>query len=518
MSLSDPKTRNSEPTAANAGVPASNFALPIALPEPSALKVRAKGHSITDRTLQAIQVCTDFVCACIALPLSLLLLSIISAQRYNSLQNFGSNLKLDSYFPLAAIMALALGGMYRVTHRRLQPSAFLEIRELCFGVGSGCVLAIASGALLHVAFGLTEPNATQLVLAVIGTVFVISIGRMITRYFLHALTTTRVVVVGAGKIADRVLLSVRQDPGMTLVGRVVDLDVIEGDVGMTGAIGHVSDLPRLCHQLDIHRILVASPDKVTPDSLNTYRQLQESVHIAIVPQCFELTSWRSRLTDLAGMPFLEIARPHLSVWDQFMKRMFDLFISSVVLLVSSPLLLVVAIGVKLSSPGPVLFRQVRLGRGQLPFTIIKFRTMNLDTGTPARTDEVDEEPRDEDRPLHELRKKGDESYRITKFGAFLRRTSIDEIPQFWSVFRGDMSVVGPRPFIPSESGVAGWGSRRFDVRPGITGLWQVSGRNDLTRTDLVQLDYLYVASWSLWWDLKIMWETPKTMARGTGAY
>jgi lipopolysaccharide/colanic/teichoic acid biosynthesis glycosyltransferase len=81
-----------------------------------------------------------------------------------------------------------------------------------------------------------------------------------------------------------------------------------------------------------------------------------------------------------------------------------------------------------------------------------------------------------------------------------------------------MSVVGPRPFIPSESGVAGWGSRRFDVRPGITGLWQVSGRNDLTRTDLVQLDYLYVASWSLWWDLKIMWETPKTMARGTGAY
>jgi lipopolysaccharide/colanic/teichoic acid biosynthesis glycosyltransferase len=81
-----------------------------------------------------------------------------------------------------------------------------------------------------------------------------------------------------------------------------------------------------------------------------------------------------------------------------------------------------------------------------------------------------------------------------------------------------MSVVGPRPFTPEESHIVGWGTRRFDVRPGITGLWQVSGRNDLTRTDLVQLDYLYVASWSLWWDLKIMWETPKTMARGTGAY
>ena len=100
----------------------------------------------------------------------------------------------------------------------------------------------------------------------------------------------------------------------------------------------------------------------------------------------------------------------------------------------------------------------------------------------------------------------------------MRKTSIDEIPQFINVFRGDMSVVGPRPFIPEESGIDGWGTRRFDVRPGITGLWQVSGRNDLSRHDLLHLDYLYVASWSMWWDLKIMWETPKTMAKGKGAY
>ncbi len=110
-----------------------------------------------------------------------------------------------------------------------------------------------------------------------------------------------------------------------------------------------------------------------------------------------------------------------------------------------------------------------------------------------------------------MRKKNDESARITRIGAFLRKTGIDEIPQFINVFKGDMSVVGPRPFIPAESRVEGWANRRFDVRPGITGLWQVSGRNDLSRQDLVQLDYLYVASWSLWWDLKIMWDTLKTM-------
>ena len=201
-----------------------------------------------------------------------------------------------------------------------------------------------------------------------------------------------------------------------------------------------------------------------------------------------------------------------------MKRAFDLCISSAMLLVTSPLLLLVALGVKLSSPGPVFFHQVRMGRDAEPFTVIKFRSMTTDTAVVPAFAPEDPPLRDLDRPLHELRRKTEEMSRITRFGAFLRRTGIDEIPQFINVFKGDMSVVGPRPFVPSESNVEGWATRRFEVRPGITGLWQVSGRNDLTRSDLVQLDYLYVASWSLWWDLKIMFETPKTMARGIGAY
>ncbi|MGA2474613.1 MAG: sugar transferase, partial [Acidimicrobiales bacterium] len=224
-----------------------------------------------------------------------------------------------------------------------------------------------------------------------------------------------------------------------------------------------------------------------------------------------------RLTDLSGTPFLEIAQPHLSAWDRFTKRAFDLCISSAVLLAMSPLLLVVAVAVKLSSPGPVFFRQIRLGRNAEPFEVIKFRSMTIDTEA-APSGEAAPEVDDPNVPLHELRKKKSETGRITQFGAFLRRTGMDEIPQFINVFKGDMSVVGPRPFIPSESNVEGWATRRFDVRPGITGLWQVSGRNDLTSNDLVQLDHLYVASWSLWWDLKIMFETPMTMARGTGSY
>ena len=202
-----------------------------------------------------------------------------------------------------------------------------------------------------------------------------------------------------------------------------------------------------------------------------------------------------------------------------MKRAFDLCISSAVLLVTSPLLLVVAVGrqaelarARVLPPGPARPRHAAVHGDQVPLHDHRNR------GRTRRRRRTGRRPSDADLPLHELRKKKDESGRITRFGAFLRRTGIDEIPQFINVFKGDMSVVGPRPFVPSESNVEGWATRRFEVRPGITGLWQVSGRNDLTRNDLVQLDYLYVASWSLWWDLKIMFETPKTMARGTGAY
>jgi exopolysaccharide biosynthesis polyprenyl glycosylphosphotransferase len=522
MSISDPKVKTVKRPpktgprpAVNAVADEPNVATPSPLPVPrdrGRIRATSPYRTISNRDLTLMQISCDFVCACIALPLGLILLSRLSSVPVNASGQLLPNMEVDSLFPIAVVLALALGGVYRVTHRRLQPSAFLELRELSFGVGCGCVFALAIGSFLHGAFGTPEPYATQLVIAVIAAIGVISFGRVVLRFFLRTLTTSRVLVVGSGTTADRIMLSVRQEPAMTLVGRAVDGDTVDA-----GAIGRVTDLPELCRQLQVHRILVAASEQFSPESLNIYRQLQNSVNIAMMPHYYELISWRSRLTDLSGTPFLEIAQPHLSAWDRSMKRAFDLCISSAVLLAISPLLLVVAVGVKLSSPGPVFFRQVRLGRSAEPFRVIKFRSMTIDTDAAPAGESVPEKD-DRNLPLHELRRKKEETGRITRFGAFLRRTGIDEIPQFMNVFKGDMSIVGPRPFIPSESKVEGWATRRFDVRPGITGLWQVSGRNDLTRNDLVQLDYLYVASWSLWWDLKIMFETPMTMARGTGAY
>ena len=150
----------------------------------------------------------------------------------------------------------------------------------------------------------------------------------------------------------------------------------------------MEDLPQICAELDVHRILVAASGQFSPEVLDIYRALSETVHIAMVPRYFELISWRSKLSDLSGMPFLEIAQPHLSAWDQIMKRTFDIFVSGLILLITSHLLLVVAIGVKLSSPGPVFFRQVRLGRYGERFTVNKFRSMTVE---PEAGDEKAEE-------------------------------------------------------------------------------------------------------------------------------
>jgi lipopolysaccharide/colanic/teichoic acid biosynthesis glycosyltransferase len=196
---------------------------------------------------------------------------------------------------------------------------------------------------------------------------------------------------------------------------------------------------------------------------------------------------------------------------------FDLVVATGLLIASIPLFVVIALAVKVTSPGPMLYRQERLGRHRRSFTILKFRTMRVDASAHDHADDTGDE-RDA-LPLHESRRKHEGVQRLTPIGGFLRRSGLDELPQFVNVLTGSMSVVGPRPFVTAESEPpSGWSSRRFDLRPGITGLWQVSGRNELTAEELRQLDYLYATGWALWWDVKICMDTPRAMIRGLGAY
>ena len=276
MSISDPRvetgSRTADRTAVKPIADAPNLAtpLPLSVPDDSGgTHAASPQHTISDRDLTLMQSLATL--SCVALPLSLLLLSRLSSASVNASAELLANIKLDSLFPGAVVLALALGGTYRVAHRRLQPT-HPQLRQLSFGVGCGCVLALAIGEFLHGAFGTAEPYATQLVMAVIVAIGVITAGTrrpaLLVAYADHA----RVLVVGSGTTANRVMLSVRQEPAMTLVGRAVD-----GDTVNAGAIGRVTDLPELCRQLGVDRLLVAASEHSSAESLDIYRRLENSV-------------------------------------------------------------------------------------------------------------------------------------------------------------------------------------------------------------------------------------------------
>jgi exopolysaccharide biosynthesis polyprenyl glycosylphosphotransferase len=454
----------------------------------------------------------DLVAAAIALPLALLLLAVGSTTQGNSLTHFWSNVGADASFPVAIVLALALAGFYRSNRRAPYESGFSELKELALALCAGCVLSIALSLLVHLAFGVTESDSTQLLLGAIIAIVLITAARATIGAFRRGVYS-RVLVVGSDSIVERISTYLGLIKGVEVVGRVVD--ALSADDGSLGTVG---DLPQLCEKFGANRIIVAYPTSMSHESVAIFRSLPPSVDISIVPRYFELLSWRSHISDLYGLPLIEVAPAHLSRWDRFLKRSFDIVASSLLLVVLSPVTLLMAVLVKLSSPGPVLFRQERVGQGRQPFTIYKFRTM-LDGDDPQAGEHEDGSTADGAAPLHQLRRKAVEAGRITPVGRFMRRTGLDEIPQFLNVLSGDMSLVGPRPFKESETEtITGWQARRFEFRPGITGLWQVSGRNDLGMDDLRRLDYLYVASWSLWWDIKIVWDTPRAMVRGFGAY
>ena len=225
---------------------------------------------------------------------------------------------------------------------------------------------------------------------------------------------------------------------------------------------------------------------------------------------------RLQLHEMEGMPLLTVPRSAMGRSSLRLKRALDITAGSIAVVLLAPVLAVCAIAIKLDSPGPVLFRQRRIGRDNEPFEVLKFRSMcdGADTqkhevaplnvhggGTDVGMFKIPEDPR------------------ITRVGAFLRRYSLDELPQLFNIVRGEMSLVGPRPLIETEDRqVEGRFRRRLGITPGLTGLWQVHGRSDIPFQEMVTLDYLYVTNWSLWGDVKLLMRTVSAVFRGRGAY
>jgi exopolysaccharide biosynthesis polyprenyl glycosylphosphotransferase len=279
-------------------------------------------------------------------------------------------------------------------------------------------------------------------------------------------------------------------------------------------LGSPSDVARIVDEFDVDRVLIASSVGSHEETLDLLRTVRRpDVHVSIVPRFFEIFTSHAMLDDVEGMPVVTLPPMRLGRSSRLLKRSVDLTLASVALVLASPFLGAIALAIRLDSPGGSLYRQPRRGRGGSTFEIVKFRTMHV--GAEARRAEV-LAMNEVDGPLFKI--KGTDP-RVTRVGSFLRRTSLDELPQLWNVVRGEMSLVGPRPFVVYEADlITGWAARRLDMTPGITGLWQVLGRNDMPFEEMTKLDYLYVTNWSLWWDLKILCQTIPVVLGKRGAY
>jgi exopolysaccharide biosynthesis polyprenyl glycosylphosphotransferase len=271
----------------------------------------------------------------------------------------------------------------------------------------------------------------------------------------------------------------------------------------------LAEVRALARSLDIHRAIVAPSSADAGEVLNLVRTLKAvGVRVSVLPRLLEVVGSSVEFDNLHGVTVMGVRRFELTRSSSAVKRAFDVICASIGVLAVSPLLLVAAIAIKLDSRGPVFFRQLRVGRHGEHFHILKFRTM-VD-GADALKDSL----RDRNEAHDGLFKIADDP-RVTKVGRFLRKTALDEMPQLLNILKGDMSLVGPRPLVVEEDmRVEGWHRRRLELTPGMTGHWQILGPTRVPLAEMVAIDYLYVANWSLWTDVKILLRTvPYVMGR-----
>ncbi|WP_243076179.1 sugar transferase [Microbacterium sp. SS28] len=363
----------------------------------------------------------------------------------------------------------------------------------------------------------------QLVTALPAGLLALLVSRWLWRKSLihereHGDCVSRALVAGTREDVEYVIGNLVRDPHhcYVVIGATTDsgggpIEVEDRSYPVVGSIASTSACARVS---GADTIIVASLPSHDRDFIRRLSWELEGTAAELV-LCSRLTDVagpRISLRQLDGLPLIQVKIPEFEGGIHALKRAFDIAFATLALI---PILLLtpfIAMAIKMDSPGPVLFRQTRVGRDGRQFGMLKFRTMTVDAEARLEALRAQNEGSG---PLFKLR----HDPRITRVGAVLRKFSLDELPQFANVLLGDMSIVGPRPPLPSEvTEYDGTVSRRLYIKPGITGLWQVSGRSDLSWEDSVRLDLRYVENWSLTTDLMIMWRTAKVMVAAKGAY
>ncbi len=348
-------------------------------------------------------------------------------------------------------------------------------------------------------------------------------GRAVARAFCRRTVTylQNTVIVGTdevGQLAARKILRHREY-GINLVG-FVDREPVKLEAGLEhlAVLGAPDGLPEVVRAFDIERVIIAFAGHSNEQTLELIRTLKDAeVQVDIVPRLFELVSSNAGIHTVEGLPLVSLPPLRLAPSSRFLKRAMDVTVSLFGLVVLVPLFAVIALLIKLDSPGPAFFRQVRMGARDKTFEIVKFRTMAV--GSETRRGALAHLNKHAANGGDARMFKAPDDPRVTRFGRFLRRYSLDELPQLVNVLKGEMSLVGPRPLpLEEDRHVGSWARRRLDLRPGITGPWQVLGRSDIPFEEMVKLDYLYVTGWSLGSDLKLLARTVPVLFNVRGAY
>jgi exopolysaccharide biosynthesis polyprenyl glycosylphosphotransferase len=331
-------------------------------------------------------------------------------------------------------------------------------------------------------------------------------GRLLVRRLAFTMTPPqRCIVIGEAGDADRIAAKLAGAPSVNalVVGRVPLHP--GGDQVKDSTIPRLGDyetLARIIAEHHVERAIIAAQSDGQDEILDAIRLMKAlQVKVSVLPRLLEVVGSTSTFDDVDGLWLLGVRRYGLGRSSVLIKRATDIATASAALVIFGPLLLALMLVVKLDSPGPVFFRQSRIGQRGERFWMLKLRSMVVDA--EARKAELQQH-----NEAHGGMFKISEDPRITRVGRVLRRTSLDELPQLLNVLNGDMSLVGPRPLIPDEDSlITGWQRRRLSLRPGMTGLWQIFGSSRIPMNEMVKIDYLYGANWSLWLDLRILLRT-----------
>ncbi len=326
----------------------------------------------------------------------------------------------------------------------------------------------------------------------------------------------RVLIIGAGEAGRTVMRNMMAQPelGYRVVGFLDDDPIKSGtDIGPIRALGTLDALPQVVQEHAIDQVIITLPWQYHRKVVRLVTEAEQSgIRARVVPDLFQLSLGGVDVEAINGIPLISVKGSALTGFNRALKRAVDIAIAVLALVLIAPLWGVIALAIRLDSPGPILFRQERIGLAGKPFTLLKFRSMTADA--EAQLDQLREQ-NEAAGPLFKIK----EDPRRTRVGRFIRRTSLDELPQFINVLRGEMSMVGPRPGLASEvAQYQEWHRKRLEVVPGLTGLWQVSGRSQLTFDEMVMLDIYYAENWSLGMDLRIILRTIPQFIFGEGAY